>query len=227
MLLGPYAPRCRGNLRPEPPSLTQPGFPSPRLLSLVQSCPHPERPGRPLCSDGGASKADGPPEPLGVHSPFTPASVAPWRSQTHAHTCIHTCTHSTLIHTHTALTAHSYMCTHPCTSTHVAPCCSRVPSAPSSQEGPHLHQHPEAPSVLSFPEGSPLLGVSCPPWGSSPTRPPWSLSRALSKPTCPGPTAGPAWTLHFLLECLLSSLGAGVQRGGGGVSLSNPQKRDA
>ena len=154
------------------------------------------------------------------HLGFTAPSLPPvWLPGALRHTHTHVFTH--------AHTAHSYMCTHPCTSTHVAPCCSRVPSAPSSQEGPHLHQHPEAPSVLSFPEGSPLLGVSRPPWGSSPTRPPWSLFRALSKPACPGPTAGPAWTLHFLLECLLSSLGAGVQRGGGGVSLSNPQKRDA
>ena len=66
-----------------------------------------------------------------------------------------------------------------------------------------------------------------PPWGSSPTQPPWSLSRALSKPACPGPTARPTWTLHFLLDCLLSSLGAEGQWGGGGLALSNPQKPDA
>lgn len=154
---------------------------------------------------------------LGLTAPSLPPVWLPGALR-HMHTHAFT-------HTHTA---HSSMPTRPLTCTHTEPCCSRGPSALSSQEGPHLHQHPEAPCVLSSPEGrSPLLGVNPPPWGSSPTQPPWSLSRALSKPACPGPTARPTWTLHFLLDCLLSSLGAEAQWGGGGLALSNPQKPDA
>ena len=140
---------------------------------------------------------------LGLTAPSLPPVWLPGTLR-HTHTRAFTHAHTALTHAHTPMDKHIH-----------APCCSRAPLQ-SSQEGPHLHQHPEAPSVLSSPEGSPLLGVSPPPWGSSPTRPPWSLSRALSKPTCPGPTAGPAWTLHFLLDCLLSGLGAWGQRGGGG-----------